>query len=691
MGAINKNKYKVYAKGEKDVFLEAVGKSITYQVMGGASGESLELLDAEAFDKTTQWGADLENMIVNGDFSDGLTDWDLAGAGGGAVMEIDETIYISANKSIKANMTSAAGAYVIPKQSVSCTDTHKYYIRSNIRNDNEDMNSLGLRIIPNNVQVQVNPEVVNEWKLGSFIYTANGLETFIYLLASMTASEVGNAWFDEVKMVDLTEAFGAGNEPTKEWCDEHITSNPRLLGVPRILSFEGKSEQLVTVQGKNLFDKDTVTNGYYLNESGGLVANSNYCVSDYIPVTEGETYYTPLRGTSRTKFFDSSKTATTATWDVMDGATSFVVPAGVSYIRMSINITTVDIDTFQFEEGDTATDYEAFVPDSPSSNYPAPISNGADSKNLLQNNLTTQTLNGVTFTVNDDKSITIVGTATARTEPNICTSCFTLKDGITYKNVSGTILYFYSSGFGYISIADNGTYTPTGNIEIDRVYIRVENGETINDTIYPMLIINGNDETYIPYNSIIVQSSNGVDTNELLIDLPDGMLMAGLPNGTIDDIVDKVPVQRISKVVLDGSRTWTLYRTKTNTIVFRTDFDEVCSILDNDGTLSDNLQSNRFKSLSFNDVYGLDIEGQCKRTFENKYYVSINQSELDTIDVAGFETWLASNNVTLLYELATPITHDSINTDVISLLDGENTVESENATKVDLTIEYPLK
>lgn len=30
-------------------------------------------------------------------------------------------------------------------------------------------------------------------------------------------------YVDEVRLRYLTEAFGAGNEPTKEWCDENIS------------------------------------------------------------------------------------------------------------------------------------------------------------------------------------------------------------------------------------------------------------------------------------------------------------------------------------------------------------------------------------------------------------------------------------------------------------------------------------
>lgn len=30
-------------------------------------------------------------------------------------------------------------------------------------------------------------------------------------------------YVDAVMLIDLTEAFGSGNEPTKEWCDENIS------------------------------------------------------------------------------------------------------------------------------------------------------------------------------------------------------------------------------------------------------------------------------------------------------------------------------------------------------------------------------------------------------------------------------------------------------------------------------------
>jgi len=119
-------------------------------------------------------------------------------------------------------------------------------------------------------------------------------------------------------------------------------------------------DNYIVVSNKNKFDKNAVTNGYYLNENGGLTANANYCVSEFIPVIEGQSYYLPTRGTTRTKFYKKDKSAHSNTWDVGDGNRTFSVPTGVAYIRFSIAIagsTAVNLNTFQFEEGTTATDF----------------------------------------------------------------------------------------------------------------------------------------------------------------------------------------------------------------------------------------------------------------------------------------------------------------------------------------------
>ena len=58
--------------------------------------------------------------------------------------------------------------------------------------------------------------------------------------------QVGTIWFDDFLMLDLTEIFGSGNEPSKEWCDANIISGTNVQ------SFEvGES---VTLQNKSGID-----------------------------------------------------------------------------------------------------------------------------------------------------------------------------------------------------------------------------------------------------------------------------------------------------------------------------------------------------------------------------------------------------------------------------------------------------
>lgn len=71
--------------------------------------------------------------------------------------------------------------------------------------------------------------ILNEWKAFSSAGVANS-GTTNQLFASIMVSSASAAYivrkhpllFDGFMLIDLTEAFGAGNEPTKAWCDEHI-------------------------------------------------------------------------------------------------------------------------------------------------------------------------------------------------------------------------------------------------------------------------------------------------------------------------------------------------------------------------------------------------------------------------------------------------------------------------------------
>lgn len=106
-----------------------------------------------------------------------------------------------------------------------------------------------------------------------------------------------------------------------------------------------------TLRNDNLFDKNKVTYNYYLNTQGTLDSANNYCVSDYIDIQEGKSYYISARGTNRTKFYDENKQPLTSSYDVLSTDTTFTAPTNAKYIRTSINYTTISLDTFIICEG----------------------------------------------------------------------------------------------------------------------------------------------------------------------------------------------------------------------------------------------------------------------------------------------------------------------------------------------------
>lgn len=110
--------------------------------------------------------------------------------------------------------------------------------------------------------------------------------------------------------------------------------------------------EIENVEGKNKFNKNTVTDNYLINKNDGtLNANASYCVSDYIDVqgiskitlTNFNVYYSAFYDKDK-KFLSSSESTSTIN-----------VPNNAKYFRSSLLKTNKDI--AQLEEGTIATPY----------------------------------------------------------------------------------------------------------------------------------------------------------------------------------------------------------------------------------------------------------------------------------------------------------------------------------------------
>ena len=217
-------------------------------------------------------------------------------------------------------------------------------------------------------------------------------------------------------------------------------------------------------------------------------------------------------------------------------------------------------------------------------------------KNLLKYPYieTTKTSQGIMFTDNKDGSINVSGTATAAAYYNLYSNIdgkrLTLASG-TYKLVTkGRSGCNVTVNNGVISAKNEGTFTITeGHNEI-YCYIAIQEGLTVDETIYPMIqLASSTDESYEPYTggkpspnpdypqeikrvvNPIVKLSNEDGTQFETVTLPytlNAILVTSGGNYTdqsgqqwIADYVDvergKV-VRKIGKLILTGEENWML-------------------------------------------------------------------------------------------------------------------------------------
>ena len=103
---------------------------------------------------------------------------------------------------------------------------------------------------------------------------------------------------------------------------------------------------------KNLFNKNTVTSGYLINwNTGGLLENSSYVYSDFIPVEASTNYHCNVPIVS--SLYDRNKNFISGSNNVSDIMTT----SNTSYIRISIKTDFYNVDTVQLEKGNKYTGF----------------------------------------------------------------------------------------------------------------------------------------------------------------------------------------------------------------------------------------------------------------------------------------------------------------------------------------------
>ena len=149
---------------------------------------------------------------------------------------------------------------------------------------------------------------------------------------------------------------------------------------------------------------------------------------------------------------------------------------------------------------------------------------GYQCKNLLKNTAATKTVSGITFTVNDDKSVTLNGTSTAQADFYLSGAWGSTSEILQKNKYITSIGVSQSSTFnGFVMHCINNT-TSIGspscnypslavNSAITAVYISVSKGYTFsNYKLYPMIrYADITDDTYEPYQPSVQEQINALE------------------------------------------------------------------------------------------------------------------------------------------------------------------------------------
>ena len=418
--------------------------------------------------------------------------------------------------------------------------------------------------------------------------------------------------------------------------------------------------------GKNKFDLEAVTVGYAITANGTItpMGVDDYCYSDLIPVTAGQTYTYSGKCASPTGQTHNNKRVhayADGTWqeqitfqDVNVGqnfAITFTVPSGANGIRISAFTQDLNV---QIEQGSYATGYAPYSNECPITGH-----TGANvvrtGKNLMPpekyaQNANTVYLGGSTSDTAKLKLKSGTYTIKAKYPTNVSvyikTAIRDVRIGTTNLDHSFTLdesetelqIYVYSSGG--ITPSNISAYLEVGNVTTSE--------EEYSGNVYSITFSDAAGTVY-----------GGTLTDE------DGEWKLRVTNGIR---------------VYDGSSDESFGNYSSGYDGFAVTINDA----NINGIPKNQLLSNVFVGA---DGRGAVIQAGCvlktyNQASDNKYVFFCGTGET-TVD--GLRTWLSNNPTQLVYPLATPIEYTLTESQALTLLSGENNIWADASDDLELT------
>ena len=185
-------------------------------VMIGNTGNGYAKITALIIDN----GKLATNLIKNSSFENGSTNWSLSNS----KIVTDQSKSGNASLEFQPSVTS---------MSIQTMDTpisnHIYYgsmefLSSNSFTTSDNRFEWYLGDVANSMMVFARKGDKTEvWKKLSSRLSLDAPNSGSWKIRNFLVNASEKAYADDLFIIDLTEIYGAGNEPTKEWCDEHIT------------------------------------------------------------------------------------------------------------------------------------------------------------------------------------------------------------------------------------------------------------------------------------------------------------------------------------------------------------------------------------------------------------------------------------------------------------------------------------
>nr|DAV22545.1 MAG TPA: hypothetical protein [Caudoviricetes sp.] len=245
---------------------------------------------------------------------------------------------------------------------------------------------------------------------------------------------------------------------------------------------------------------------------------------------------------------------------------------------------------------------------------------------------------------------------------------------------------------------DGKTYMNKGINTFKELY---EKNKVIKQDISKIrILILDSKKTPLPSEPYLIQDGEDINNpyplklkiNDIITPLNLPIPLRSLPNGVADTIEGNKLVQRVGKVVLDGTENWALRVTNDDYLVYNCGGLNILKTSTDYGRSSQKMICEQFAPSNISSMNSTAItkEGICLRESGTGFILSISKNKLDTQNLAGFKSYLQSNPVTVTYELDSQIIH-SLEIPSISTTKGANIVTTENNIKPKLSMKVKVK